>query len=37
MDCYYCNLPHEIQSEIDNILLYWEKESQYKLMSLLDL
>lgn len=35
LDCYYCNLPHDMQSEIDNISSYWKKESQYKLMSLL--
>lgn len=33
--CYYCNLPSDMQSKFDEFLSYWNKESQYKLDSLL--
>lgn len=35
LECYYCNLPSDMQSKFDEFLSYWNKESQYKLDSLL--
>lgn len=31
LNLYYCNMPHDVQSDLDNIIRYWDKEANYKL------